>query len=288
MTPQSASASASTPGVRLRKVRIERGLSIEEVARQLRLSPRVISALEEGAYERLPSPTYVRGYLRSYAMLLGLAPQQLIDEFNTSPQAAQRADMTAPTPVREAKSSDAMVRFGTVLVAGIVLGLAVLWWTGKDGSTRRRPASVTAPTASEAPRTVETPAETPVVVEAPIKATEPPSTQNERAVVSNVAPVLPAQQTPSTPPPDPNAAHLRLTIRVQEDSWADVRDAQQRRLLYETVSAGRVVSVEGAAPLSIFLGNVEGVSVEVNGQPYDALRHRRGQVARFTVGAGNN
>jgi cytoskeleton protein RodZ len=41
--------------------------------------------------------------------------------------------------------------------------------------------------------------------------------------------------------------------------------------------------VEGVAPLSVFLGNVEGVRVELNGQPYDVSPYRRGDVARFTV-----
>jgi cytoskeleton protein RodZ len=76
----------------------------------------------------------------------------------------------------------------------------------------------------------------------------------------------------------------RLVLRTLEDCWADVRDAAGNRLLYETIQAGRMVSVEGAAPLSVFLGNVDGVRVEFNGMPYDAARHRRGQVARFTLG----
>jgi cytoskeleton protein RodZ len=277
--------------MRLRRARNERGLSVDDVARQLRLSPRVISALEDGAYERLPSATYVRGYLRSYAALLGLEPQQLIDEFNNLPHAAQPADMTAPAQVREVKSSDAMIRFGTVLVAVVVLGLAALWWSGKDGTVRRRVAAAPVPAVApppEAPRPEATPNE-PVdtaPIPAPAKSTEPAvAAPVQRPAVA--APSL-AQVEPAMPAPDENAPRLRLVLRVQEDSWADVRDAQQRRLLYETVAAGRVVNVEGVAPLSVFLGNVEGVTVELNGRPYDVARYKRGQVARFTLGAPSN
>jgi cytoskeleton protein RodZ len=68
------------------------------------------------------------------------------------------------------------------------------------------------------------------------------------------------------------------------DSWADVRDANGNRLLYETIPAGRTVAIEGAAPLSVFLGNAEGVRVEFNGTVFDVTRHRRGDFARFTLG----
>lgn len=77
-------------------------------------------------------------------------------------------------------------------------------------------------------------------------------------------------------------------LYVHDDSWADVRDARQQRLIYETIAAGRVVTLEGVAPLQVFLGNVDGVRVEFQGRPYDAARHKRGQIARFTLGAAPN
>jgi cytoskeleton protein RodZ len=73
-------------------------------------------------------------------------------------------------------------------------------------------------------------------------------------------------------------------LHADQDSWADIRDARQNRLIYETVLAGRVVSLEGVAPLSVFLGNADGVRLEFNGKPFDAGPHKRGPVARFTLG----
>ena len=73
-------------------------------------------------------------------------------------------------------------------------------------------------------------------------------------------------------------------MQAQSESWADVRDGHGNRLLYETISAGRTVAIEGVTPISVFLGNVNGVHVQFNGQPYDVSRHKRGEVARFTLG----
>ncbi len=64
----------------------------------------------------------------------------------------------------------------------------------------------------------------------------------------------------------------------------DVRDARQVKLLYETVPAGRELTLEGVPPLSIFLGNAAGTRLADNGEAVDVTSHKRGMVARFTVG----
>jgi len=76
----------------------------------------------------------------------------------------------------------------------------------------------------------------------------------------------------------------RMVLRATQESWVDVRDARDNKLLYENVPAGRSIAIEGVAPFSVFLGNAEGVRVEFNGQNFDIGRYKRGQVARFTLG----
>lgn len=287
MEPRTKSASAAPPGSMLQQGRSERGLSIEEVAHSLRLSPRIIAALEEDAYDRLPGATYVRGYLRSYAQFLGLNPQTLIDAYNARPESECRVDLTAPAPVRQVTSSDILVRLGSIAVVAVVLGLAAFWWSGHDASFTRfdrssnSTAEATTPPEQQA-RAEQPPPASDTPPEPPPVATPPPE---QTAAVSPSAPITPPESAPAETAPDPDVPLARLVLHVHEDSWADVRDTQQRRLLYETIPAGRVVTVEGVAPLSVFLGNVEGVTVEFNGKAYDAMRHKRGQVARFTLGA---
>jgi len=93
-----------------------------------------------------------------------------------------------------------------------------------------------------------------------------------------------AAQTPGVP-------RSRLVLYAAQESWADIRDAKENKLLYETVPAGRSISIEGLAPFSVFIGNAEGVKLEFNGKVFDINQHKRGQVARFTLGDkadGNN
>ena len=67
------------PGKRLRAARQAQGLTLEEVSRHLHQDIAVVTALEEDNYESLPGQTYVMGYLRSYAKLLKLPEEELVD-----------------------------------------------------------------------------------------------------------------------------------------------------------------------------------------------------------------
>jgi cytoskeleton protein RodZ len=75
-----------------------------------------------------------------------------------------------------------------------------------------------------------------------------------------------------------------LVLFFEQNSWADVRDANDKKLLYKTIDEGRVVTVKGIAPFKIFLGNAEGVKLSFNGKQIDFEKYKRGLIARFTVG----
>ena len=61
------------PGQRLQSAREAISLSIEEVSARLHLDTRTLGNLEADNYDKLPAPTFVRGYLRSYARLLNIS-----------------------------------------------------------------------------------------------------------------------------------------------------------------------------------------------------------------------
>ena len=69
-----------SPGIRLQTRRLKNEWSIEDVAADLNLRIEVIAALEADDYSKLPERTYVRGYLRSYARLLGIQEDEVLEE----------------------------------------------------------------------------------------------------------------------------------------------------------------------------------------------------------------
>jgi len=275
------------PGARLAQARQDLRLGLEEVAGRLHLSMRQIEALERDDYQNLPGATYVRGYLKSYAMLLGIDPGPVLDahaQLTAKPSATP--DFSTLAPQREMTSRHHQIRIVTYLVAAIVIGLAIAWWQG-----RNPPA--TSPLVAM-PEAETAPAESPVAAEGvpPVVETvrpAPASTIDAKPAVAPppvapaAAPVKPVA-TPASAAPLPDGPRGRLVVHAEQDTWVDVRDARQVRLLYETVSAGRTVTLEGVAPISVFLGNAAGARVEYNGRAVDVARHQRGMVARFTMG----
>lgn len=84
----------------LQEARELKGATINEAYEKLRINPKYLTALEEGQYEELPSPTHVRGYLSKYARYLGLDPDPLLERYEVMRQ--QRPPVPAPAPKEKA------------------------------------------------------------------------------------------------------------------------------------------------------------------------------------------
>ena len=69
-------------GAALRRTREAKGISLDEIAGETRLSKRYLLALEDEAIHKLPGGTYNRAYLRSYASYLGLDIDRLVHEYS--------------------------------------------------------------------------------------------------------------------------------------------------------------------------------------------------------------
>jgi len=70
-----------SPGEYLKRERELRGVSLQEISEKLRLSVKRLERLEKDDYERLPHPTYVRGFIRSYCRELGLDENDAVLRF---------------------------------------------------------------------------------------------------------------------------------------------------------------------------------------------------------------
>ena len=70
-------------GNSLREARARHGLDLPQVELATKIRAKYLRALEDEVFEILPSETYVKGFLRSYAEFLGLDGQLYVDEYNS-------------------------------------------------------------------------------------------------------------------------------------------------------------------------------------------------------------
>ena len=119
------------PGAHLRNAREEAGMSVHAVAEALLLQPRTLELLEADAHDRLPAPTFVRGYLRGYARVLGLPSGPILDMYDRQgfEPPPLSTDVTEGT---QAHTSDIPVRLVTYAVAVVLALLVGLWWHSQE------------------------------------------------------------------------------------------------------------------------------------------------------------
>jgi hypothetical protein len=132
----------------LRLARLGKGLTFTEVERVTRINRHYLEALEAEHYDVLPAPVYARGFLRSYARMLGLDPETAIGMMPTDlPRppgldplpGLRRATHDNPAiPFPSLPSIPLATRGWVIAAAGVVLLVALVWivpaMTGDDAS----------------------------------------------------------------------------------------------------------------------------------------------------------
>jgi cytoskeleton protein RodZ len=142
--PQGSQA-GTTPGQILRAARLRRGLAIQDVARQLRLSVRQVTALEEDDYSKLSSGTFLRGFVRNYSKLLQIDPQPLLRQLEESlppPQPQTISYQIEGIPFPTGRNQGARNIIVGVLVAAALSLLVYEIYRGNETNVERRQVEV--------------------------------------------------------------------------------------------------------------------------------------------------
>lgn len=126
-----ANVAESTAGRVLKRLRGDLGLSVQDVAAQLHLDPRIVEAMEADAADRLPAPLYVRGYIRSYAKILRTSADPIIALYNSSDESEPPEIIPEVRRSSQPSSRDKPVKAFTYLVTLSLVLLLVAWWQSK-------------------------------------------------------------------------------------------------------------------------------------------------------------
>ncbi len=127
-------------GGKLRQARERRGISLRQIATSTKIGVAALEALERNDISKLPGGIFSRGFVRSYAVEVGLDPEEtvreFIERFNAEPPAS--AAMNAPVPEEELNFENQQRVAGVVLkliVLSLVLVGIILYFTLKNRGT---------------------------------------------------------------------------------------------------------------------------------------------------------
>lgn len=123
-----------TLGESLQQARKGRGLRLEDIAAKTRINIVYLRALEADQFEKFPSEVIARGFVRSYATLIGLDEKEILNRFDQSAQSFYQQQEEARHKLREeikqAKAQETRRKHSgkRSLVFALSLTLAVLYW----------------------------------------------------------------------------------------------------------------------------------------------------------------
>jgi hypothetical protein len=118
-------------GSSLREARVRQGLDFPELEQRTRIRPKYLRALEDERFDILPAPTYVRGFLRSYADALGLDGQPFVDEYNSRFTVEDDVVVRArrvPPPRRDRPDRESRIAVLALLAIAVVTALVIAAW----------------------------------------------------------------------------------------------------------------------------------------------------------------
>jgi cytoskeletal protein RodZ len=121
-------------GSSLRDARVRQELDFPELEQLTKIRPKYLRALEDERFDILPAPTYVRGFLRSYADALGLDGQPFVDEYNSRFTVGEDDTVVrarrVPPPRRERGRADRESRMAVLalLAIAVVTALVIAAW----------------------------------------------------------------------------------------------------------------------------------------------------------------
>ena len=133
MDPATETVDTLSLGQALAAERERQGLSRAEVGQRLHMSAWQIEALEAGDYARLPQGTFLRGFVRNYAKVLGLEAESMLSRLAEVAPSGPAPRIVVPSqnirfdPLGE-RLSNPYVKAVGLAVFFISLGFAVMYW----------------------------------------------------------------------------------------------------------------------------------------------------------------
>lgn len=273
-------------GMFLRQAREEAGLSQAEAAACLKLLRNQLYAIEEGEFHKLPGDTFVVGYLKNYARLVGLNPEEFANQYrlNHREEDNELEQSVAEHAVSAGLAMDMgfqhkqhKTAYGLALSVLVVLSV---WWFAYQSEPQvyDYPDNIVRVDTAEGTTVIGPLTE---YAEEEIDIAPPSPLQiSTVTTMGDISPVNSAQGASVVE----TVQDSRLSFYFTGDCWVEVRDGDEQIIYASLKKADEMLQLRGKPPFRVILGYAPAVSLSYNGEPVDIDAHRRDNMAKLILG----
>jgi cytoskeletal protein RodZ len=259
-------------GAKLKRIRLEKGLSFEEAHKKTKIHVDVLKALEEDGILNL-SPIYIKGFLRIYCEFLGLNPKEFLSNYQEAPSSKvsfseRKEDSTLSyfkTPAIKLNTFKPRIKIKFVIIflviigfVFLIIGLAKFMKTKRPvrSMVNKRPLIVLRSKTEPAKKIKPGVVIVPKLSESVAKAKNPVEATNQKNINSEI----------------------RLGMHVKEDSWVELK-LDGKTVLKAVLKKGKFENWTAKEKIELSVGNAQGIELEVNSKRLPPLG-RRGQTLK--------
>jgi cytoskeleton protein RodZ len=270
-------------GDTLRQERMRRNVDLQQVSEELKISSRMLEAIEADEYGKLPGGVFAKSFVRQYASLLGLDGDEIAAQFE---RAVQSPELARLTELRQPHAGISLPRMDeprfsagrqrsvlpsliAVVVVMLICSGIYAWWQrnrqlaaarpepSPPSDTRRAAAPKPAGKAQPAaPQPQQQPAETAAAAAPPAPQTPAPQTESQPGVPQPLVPDAGAAGTGA----------VQVELVVAEPVWVSVR--RDGRSIYQgELKPNEIRTVAANTEVTLKLGNAGGLTILLNGKP---------------------
>ena len=311
--PRPETATPDSPGQILRMAREARGLTQPEVASRLNLRVSLVRDIEEDRFDQRTASTFTRGYLKTYAKLVGASEARVVAAYEQlGLTEVKYAEMHSFSGRNRLEANENRMRIGGWLLCFALVAGILVWIMGRpaekpavvkmDEQTLFDSANTSdSPTDENDGQTVllAQPIDSAVIQPAPVA-----SAATDVAVSAAVATPVTTESTPAAPsaavapvaaPASATAATVTavadvavadksaLVISYSGPCWLEIKDATGKKVVSATRHAGQRDVLTGKAPFRLNIGAPKYVAISFMGEAVDMSRFPVGRPARFEL-----
>ena len=257
-------------GQELSKRRQERELSVNDVAREIKIESSVIKKIESDEFHSIGAPVFVRGYLRQYSNLVGANDDLIIKKYNELNPEQDTLPIVNDSAAQISKfivtpKSLILGLFGLILL--LILAFFVINIIDKEEDSVLSTNDISINETEETEIQLE---DDQIVL------------QEDSVLLTNEIPLTEVEDLMELDPLEPLS---NITIFYNGLCWTEIFDSNGERLFFGLGDTQKNVSVNGTAPFDVMLGAADNLqSIQIDGNDYTITNPlRRGEVMRFQV-----